>query len=68
MDSDLFDEDHELFRVSVREFVDKQMVRKLQQWDADRLTDCPRDLADRRQTWPLGIDRPAAGTGSVRDR
>jgi acyl-CoA dehydrogenase len=43
MDSDLFDEDHELFRASVREFVDKQVVRKLQQWDADRLID--------RETW-----------------
>jgi hypothetical protein len=26
MDSDLFDEDHELFRASVREFVDEQVV------------------------------------------
>jgi acyl-CoA dehydrogenase len=43
MDSDLCDEDHELFRASVREFVDKQVVRKLQQWDADRLID--------RETW-----------------
>jgi acyl-CoA dehydrogenase len=39
MDSDLFDEDHELFRASVREFVDKHVVPKLQQWDADRLID-----------------------------
>jgi acyl-CoA dehydrogenase len=39
MDCDLFDEDHELFRASVREFVDEQVVRKLQQWDADRLID-----------------------------
>lgn len=45
MDSDLFDEDHELFRGSVREFVEKHVVPKLQQWDADRLID--------RETWQL---------------
>lgn len=39
MDSDLFDEDHELFRASVREFVDSQVVGKLRQWDADRMID-----------------------------
>ncbi len=43
MDSDLFDEDHERFRASVRGFVDGQVVPKLQQWDADRLID--------RETW-----------------
>ena len=43
MDSDLFDENHELFRTSVREFVDEHVVPKLQQWDADRLID--------RETW-----------------
>jgi len=43
MDSDLFDEDHELFRASVREFVDKHVVPRLPQWDADRLID--------RETW-----------------
>ncbi len=43
MDSDLFDEDHELFRASVREFVDKHVVPKLHQRDADRLID--------RETW-----------------
>jgi alkylation response protein AidB-like acyl-CoA dehydrogenase len=43
MESDLFDEDHERFRSSVREFVDKHVVPKLQQWDADRLID--------RETW-----------------
>jgi len=37
MDSDLFDEDHELFRTPVCEFVDKHVVPKLQQWDAERL-------------------------------
>ena len=42
MDSDLFDEDHGLFRASVREFVDQQVVPRLQQWDADREID--RDL------------------------
>ncbi|CDO90227.1 acyl-CoA dehydrogenase [Mycobacterium triplex] len=43
MDSDLFDEDHERFRASVREFVDAHVVPKLAQWDADRLID--------RETW-----------------
>ena len=43
MDSDLFDEDHELFRASVRGFVDEHVVPNLQQWDADRLID--------RETW-----------------
>jgi acyl-CoA dehydrogenase len=43
MDSDLFEEDHELFRTSVRDFVDEHVVPKLQQWDADRLID--------RETW-----------------
>jgi alkylation response protein AidB-like acyl-CoA dehydrogenase len=43
MDSDLFDEDHDLSRTSVREFVDKHVVPKLQQWDDDRLSD--------RETW-----------------
>jgi acyl-CoA dehydrogenase len=43
MDGDLFDEDQELFRASVRESVDKHVVPKLQQWDADRLID--------RETW-----------------
>ena len=43
MDSDLFDEEHERFRASVRGFVDRQVVPKLQQWDADRLID--------RETW-----------------
>ena len=43
MDSDLFDEDHELFRASVREFVENQVVPNLQRWDANRLID--------RETW-----------------
>jgi alkylation response protein AidB-like acyl-CoA dehydrogenase len=43
MDSDLFDEDHELFRASVRGFVDRHVVPNLQKWDADRLID--------RETW-----------------
>jgi alkylation response protein AidB-like acyl-CoA dehydrogenase len=44
-DSDLFDADHERFRASVREFVDKHVVPKLQQWDEDRLID--------RETWRI---------------
>jgi acyl-CoA dehydrogenase len=45
MDSDLFDEGHELFRASVREFVDRHVVPKLRQWDTDRLID--------RETWRI---------------
>ena len=43
MKSDLFEEDHELFRDSVRAFVDRYVVPNLEKWDADRLID--------RQTW-----------------
>jgi len=39
MGSDLFDEDHERFRASVRGLVDGQVVPQLPQWDADRLID-----------------------------
>jgi acyl-CoA dehydrogenase len=45
MDSDLFDDNHERFRGLVREFVDKHVVPKLQQWDKDRLID--------RDTWRI---------------
>jgi acyl-CoA dehydrogenase len=45
MDSDLFDDNHERFRGLVREFVDKHVVPKLQQWDKDRLID--------RETWRI---------------
>jgi acyl-CoA dehydrogenase len=43
MDSDLFGEDHELFRASVRGFVERHVIPNLQKWDADRLID--------RETW-----------------
>ncbi|MDM7488385.1 acyl-CoA dehydrogenase family protein [Rhodococcus sp. CSLK01-03] len=43
MESDLFEHDHELFRDSVRSFVDKHVVPNLEKWDADRLID--------RETW-----------------
>ncbi|MEE2060442.1 acyl-CoA dehydrogenase family protein [Rhodococcus artemisiae] len=43
MESDLFEKDHELFRDSVRGFVDKHVVPNLEKWDADRLID--------RETW-----------------
>ena len=43
MDSDLFDEDHELFRASVCGFVDQHVVPRMRQWDTDRLID--------RETW-----------------
>jgi hypothetical protein len=63
MDSDLFDEDHELFRASVRGFVDRHVVPNLQKWDADRLID--------RETWRaagkqglLGLAAPKEFGGS----
>jgi alkylation response protein AidB-like acyl-CoA dehydrogenase len=43
MQTDLFDADHELFRDSVRAFVNKHVVPKMEKWDADRLID--------RETW-----------------
>ena len=43
MKTDLFDEEHELFRASVRGFVDRHVAPKLDRWDADRLID--------HQTW-----------------
>ncbi|MFZ2175278.1 MAG: acyl-CoA dehydrogenase family protein [Rhodococcus sp. (in: high G+C Gram-positive bacteria)] len=43
MESDLFEQDHELFRDSVRGFVDKHVVPNLEKWDGDRLID--------RDTW-----------------
>lgn len=55
MDSDLFDEDHELFRASVRGFVDRHVVPNLQKWDADRLIDRETWLAAGKQAswaWP----------------
>jgi acyl-CoA dehydrogenase len=39
MKTDLFDEDHELFRASVRGFVDRNVVPKLEKWDEERLID-----------------------------
>ncbi|GAC68490.1 acyl-CoA dehydrogenase family protein [Gordonia soli] len=43
MQTDLFESDHELFRESVRGFVTKHVVPKLEMWDTDRLID--------RETW-----------------
>lgn len=43
MQTDLFDTDHELFRDSVRAFVARHVVPKMEKWDADRLID--------RETW-----------------
>ncbi|MEV0361341.1 acyl-CoA dehydrogenase family protein [Nocardia fusca] len=39
MESDLFDNDHELFRASVRGYVDKHVTPNLEKWDAQRLID-----------------------------
>ncbi|MCX4098476.1 acyl-CoA dehydrogenase family protein [Nocardia sp. alder85J] len=43
MKTDLFDADHELFASTVRGFVERHVVPKLEKWDADRLID--------RETW-----------------
>ncbi|MDF3342208.1 acyl-CoA dehydrogenase family protein [Mycolicibacterium septicum] len=43
MKTDLFDADHEAFRSSVRGFVERHAVPKMEQWDSDRAVD--------RETW-----------------
>lgn len=37
MDRDLYDDDHEAYRQTVREFFDREVVPNAEQWDADRL-------------------------------
>ncbi|MEV5835919.1 acyl-CoA dehydrogenase family protein [Nocardia sp. NPDC052112] len=43
MKSDLFEADHELFGETVRGFVERHVVPKMEKWDSDRLID--------RETW-----------------
>ncbi|WP_067680014.1 acyl-CoA dehydrogenase family protein [Nocardia miyunensis] len=43
MKTDLFESDHELFRQTVRGFVERHVIPKMEKWDADRLID--------RDTW-----------------
>lgn len=43
MKSDLFDEDHEAYRETVREFVEREVVPNMERWDTDHLID--------RETW-----------------
>ncbi|MBY8861493.1 acyl-CoA dehydrogenase family protein [Nocardia sp. CA2R105] len=43
MKTDLFESDHELFRHTVRGFVERHVIAKMEKWDADRLID--------RETW-----------------
>ncbi|MFF3573700.1 acyl-CoA dehydrogenase family protein [Nocardia jiangxiensis] len=43
MKTDLFESDHELFRRTVRGFVERHVIPKMEKWDADRLID--------RETW-----------------
>src|SRR6476620_12636963 len=62
MQSDLFDRDHELFRESVRGFIDKHVVPQLEKWDADRLIDRETWLAAGRQGL-LGLPVPEAYGG-----
>ncbi|MGX6510999.1 acyl-CoA dehydrogenase family protein [Rhodococcus sp. SJ-2] len=57
MESDLFEKDHELFRDSVRGFVDKHVVPNLEKWDADRLIDRDTWLAAGKQGL-LGLSVP----------
>jgi acyl-CoA dehydrogenase len=59
MDSDLFEEDHELFRTSVRDFVHEHVVPKLRQWDADRLID--------RETWRAAGKRGLLGLSAPKE-
>jgi acyl-CoA dehydrogenase len=58
VDSDLFDEDHEAFRVTVREFVKRQVEPNLARWDAERLIDRQVWLAAGKQGL-LGLAVPA---------
>ena len=58
MDSDLFDEDHEAFRVTVREFVKRQVEPNLTRWDTERLIDRGTWLAAGKQGL-LGLAVPA---------
>jgi acyl-CoA dehydrogenase len=58
VDSDLFDEDHEAFRVTVREFVKRQVEPNLTRWDAERLIDRGTWLAAGKQGL-LGLAVPA---------
>ncbi|OZE93177.1 acyl-CoA dehydrogenase [Rhodococcus sp. 14-2686-1-2] len=62
MKTNLFDSDHELFRSSVRGFVDKHVAPNMEKWDEDRLID--------RETWRaagnqglLGLPVPEAYGG-----
>jgi len=57
VESDLFEKDHELFRDSVRAFVDKHVVPNLEKWDADRLIDRDTWLAAGKQGL-LGLSVP----------
>jgi len=58
VDSDLFDEDHEAFRVTVREFVKRQVEPNLTRWDTERLIDRGTWLAAGKQGL-LGLAVPA---------
>ena len=57
MESNLFDKDHELFRDTVRGFVNKNVVPNLEKWDVDRLIDRETWLAAGRQGL-LGLTVP----------
>src|SRR2546425_535046 len=39
MESDLYDEDHELFREVVREYVTREVVPNLERWEREHLVD-----------------------------
>ena len=45
LNTDLYNQDHETFRASVRGFVERQVVPNLERWDADRAVD--------RETWRM---------------
>src|SRR4051794_9046920 len=67
MERTLFDEDHELFRQSVRQFVDKEIVPHIELWEHDGIA--PRELFQAAGALGfLGIDVPEEyGGGGVGD-
>ncbi|HEY3434519.1 MAG TPA: acyl-CoA dehydrogenase family protein, partial [Solirubrobacterales bacterium] len=63
----IFEEEHELFRASVRQFVEKEIVPNVDRWERDGLVD--RELfATAGASGFLGMDAPAEhGGGGVHD-
>ena len=49
MQSQYFTEEHELFRQSFRQFLQKEAIPHIDQWEEDRRT--PRDIWKKMGTW-----------------